>query len=129
MKIYTSANSTINDFKEAFSFEFPFLKLEFYTSEILSTVENKHPEWLSSNKNLHGFLSLETMHEIEINSSQSVAEMEQLILNKLHLNIQIFCLMRNSWVKIQPHSKITLEAQNLIGARSYEDIYDEEVSL
>ena len=129
MKIYTSANSTINDFKESFTSEFPFLKLEFYTSENIPLAEKNQPKWLSANKNLHTLLPPEYLNEFEINSSQSIAEMEQLISNKLNLNVQIFCLMRNSWVKIIAHSKITLGAQNLMGQHSYEDIYDEEVTL
>ncbi|MDF2382500.1 hypothetical protein JMG10_13540 [Nostoc ellipsosporum NOK] len=111
MRLRFSRNNTIHDIQQAFSQEFPFLKLEFYPHRNKKRV-NKHL--------LHGSSLAEAGMKkeegiIEVNRNMTVAELEHLLTKELGLDAQVSRKSGQLWLETTMTDNWTLDKQDAHG--------------
>jgi hypothetical protein len=115
MQLLISAGRTIRDIDKEFTQAFPSLKLEFY--------HHKHKVGQSSrsDKKVSEYSSLGELNKniksahIDINPTNTVAEIEQIFQNEFGLSVQIFRRMGDVWLETTRTDSLTLEKQNNLG--------------
>ena len=134
MKIYLNPYLKIKDIKRNFENFFPYLKLEFFKPKTHAAEagsefaeSNSHKDVIPNSSFLVDATGVLTTVEIEINSKQTVAEVEQLFKKLFNLPVQIFRKTRFSSVEIEQTETVTLETEDKIGRKLCNAVYDEDI--
>lgn len=112
MRLSFSRSKTIRDIQEAFSQEFPFLKLEFYPRTRKNKGLRKHL--------LHGASLAEAGMKkeegtIEISRTMTVAELEALLTRELGVDAQVSRKSGQLWLETTMTDSWTLDKQDAHG--------------
>ncbi len=127
MKIYLNPYLKIKDIKRNFENFFPYLKLEFFKPRSEFVESTSHKDVIPNSSFLVDATGVLTTVEIEINSKQTVAEVEQLFKSLFNLPVRIFRKTRFSSVEIAHTDNVTLETEDKIGRKLCNAVYDEEI--
>ncbi len=105
----------ISEIQEAFSSEFPFLKLEFFKKSPQATALSVKQPLININKTLAESRTIFKNGEIQIIPTMTVSELEQQFNDIFGLSTQVFRKSGNIWLVTTVTDKWTLEEQNRQG--------------
>jgi hypothetical protein len=120
MTLSINSSTTIAEVQAAFSREFPFLKIEFFTRPH-DVGESSWSKYMVFNKQERfGKLVPFKGNDVpfELNGSMTVADFEQSFQKHLGLGIQVFRKSMGSWLITSSTDNWTLAAQNAQGHES-----------
>lgn len=112
MKIYLSPKVRIQDIKNTFKNEFPYLKIEFFKRKG-EPGEGKIRELVIPDSTSIMELTGLVKGEIEILPSQKVKEVEQIFQSEFNLPVHIFRKAKRIWVDTTKTGYLSLEKQNI----------------
>jgi hypothetical protein len=127
MKILVRANKSISQFRKEFQSLFPFLKVEFFTTQH-NEGESSRKEDIVEDTTLLGKLTHKE-GEVDIDPQISTAEFEKLLMHEFALNAQIFRKSGSVWIETSRTDDWTLAFQNEEGRKSTEPIQEEKADL
>ena len=120
MTLSINASTTVADVQAAFSQEFPYLKVEFFTRPH-DVGESSWSKYMIFNKE-ECFGQLTTFKEkevfLELNGTTTAAAFEQNFQECLGLGVQVFRKSMGSWLITSSTDNWTLAAQNAQGHES-----------
>jgi hypothetical protein len=115
MHLILSKTSKVRDIKEAFHSAFPYLKLEFVKKRNRKGKDVLIDDLTSDETLLIDMLGSDSQDGIEITSTQSVGDVEQMFQQQFKLPVLIFRKMGTVWIETSETNKLSLEKQNQIG--------------
>jgi hypothetical protein len=114
MELHVFKKTSLQEVKEKFSHQFPFLKLEFF-------VYRHHTEDFHLNTGAYNGLCLQQTSEffkegtIDFSPSTTIAELEQKFQIELGLVVKVFRRADESWIDTTQTSHLNLARQNNMG--------------
>ena len=120
MKLTINSSTTVAEVQAAFSREFPYLKIEFFT-RAHDVGESSWSKYMVSNKQerLGRLIALKANDvPFELSGSMTVAEFEQGFQKHLGLGVQVFRKSMGSWLVTSSTDSWTLDVQNAQGHES-----------
>lgn len=118
----------IKDLKAEFHQLFPGLKLEFYQGSHHEGEASPARLQLDTELSLAAVQTIHTSGELRVQEEMTVAELEQLFLEKFGLNAQVFRRSGNLWLQTSATDHWTLAEQNRKGSHS-EQLFREKEEL
>lgn len=114
MEIKVTDTNNIQNFKETFNKEFPFLKIEFFKkSAQVGSTSSKHP--VLNTKTFAEYRIVPSDESIVITSSMTVIELEKSFNKFYGLSTQVLRKSGNIWLGTTVTDNWTLEEQNKQG--------------
>ncbi|MCG8577614.1 MAG: hypothetical protein MI810_22225 [Flavobacteriales bacterium] len=112
-KIIIEGHNKLSAVSEAFSAEYPYLRLDFFSKPHDNLEGNTFDEKLDSDTTVEECGGTPTM--LEIDKEMTVSELESEIKEKLNLNVQVFRKSGKVWLETTTTDVWTLEHQNSRG--------------
>lgn len=110
-EILITGDSLLTDIGQQFSLFYPFLKIEFSKKNIFHFKKNK----LQPGVRIKQLTTLATPVKVNVDNNITIAELEKMFSNLLHLSVQVFRKSGNVWNAISLTDSWTLESQNKAG--------------
>lgn len=109
MKILLTSQTRIADIKQAFSESYPGLKLEFARTKHAVSEGSAAEEMVLGNPELELLAESPVAGELEVRSTMTVSEVEQLFQTKFNLSVQIFRKSGLNWLQTVTTDSLTLK--------------------
>lgn len=104
-------NSSVADIQDAFSLEYPYLKLEFFEPCHRSVPPRKR-KGVKGEANLGSIGRIDSPVDLEFNNSTTVAELEEKFQVMFGISAQVYRKAGNIWIETNITDKWTLQHQN-----------------
>jgi hypothetical protein len=128
MEIVVNKSKKLKTIQEEFQKNFPFLKLEFYSTSHKKSEGTFKNATLNSNLTVGEASRFSKETVVHINKKMKVSELENAFTELFGLNAQVFRKSNNTWLQTTITDNWTLEKQNQNGLEmnSPEKAYPEE---
>lgn len=113
-----SDDKTFRDIQKEFNSKFPYLKLEFYSSQHNEGEGSPLQERLDPEQLLKNTRQTHTDGSIQVKENMKVSKLEQIFHDKFGLNVQVFRKSGNLWMQTTSTDHWTLAEQNRKGGSS-----------
>lgn len=118
MTIEVTDSSTIEEIREMFSRNFPFLSLEFFDEPHCWQETSSFSYLLPRSKKIGELRTLHNTGILEIMPWQKTAAVELAFAGIFGLYVQVFRLQGNQWIETAGTAGYTLQQQNEIGSNA-----------
>jgi len=119
MQLLLSSGLTIKEVNKNFQEVFPYLKLVFYNFDSMQGQTSLWDDSVDVNTTLGKIAGDFTASVIELEGSETVAEVEEKIQRQFGLFVKIYQNVNGVWQETSQSSHLELDKQNAIGVRSF----------
>jgi len=112
MQLHLFPTRLISEVQKEFAALFPFLKLEFFSSKAKGQIRSTVFQIISNNKRISDCQSATADEILEFEEEMKVAELENQLKSRFHLNAQVFRRSGNTWLQTTMTDNWTLQKQN-----------------
>jgi hypothetical protein len=124
MKLLISRDMTIKDVNKSFQKSFPYLKLEFYSSDHIPGQTSLWSDSLDEDTGLSDLMVNMTSAIIEFEPTDNVSELEQRFLTQLGLLVRVYRNINGVWQETVRSGQLELDRQNTLGQLSFKYNYN-----
>jgi len=112
MQLHIFPTRLISEVQKEFAAIFPFLKLEFFSGKANGQTRSTVFQIISNNKRISDCQSATADGILEFEEEMKVAELENQLKSRFHLNAQVFRRSGNTWLQTTMTDNWTLQKQN-----------------
>jgi glycerol-3-phosphate O-acyltransferase len=112
MQLLIFPTRLISEVQKEFAAIFPFLKLEFFSGKANRQTRSTIFQIISNSKRISDCQSATADGILEFEEEMKVAELENQLKNRFHLNAQVFRRSGNTWLQTTMTDNWTLQKQN-----------------
>ena len=105
-------SQSLKEIQQAFSTQFPYLKVEFYSKKHGDFGGSHINDQLHPDQFVKDIRTIHTEGDIAIDPNMTVLVFEQLFEDKFGLHVQVFRKSGNIWIQTSVTDYLTLEMQN-----------------
>ena len=116
MKINITKSTKLKEIQDEFQSQFPFLKLEFYSSTHRTGEGSTKKYTLNNNLTVSEVSKKVEDEELSFDKSMSVSKLEEVFSKTFGLNVQVFRKSNNLWLQTTITDNWSLDKQNQNGA-------------
>lgn len=124
MELLLSHEMTIRELNKNFQKKFPYLRLEFYSQEYLPGQTSLWDDRLAEETRLEEIVGNFLPTVIQFEAIETVADFRKRLLDEMGLHVQVFKKTNDVWQDTSRSDYLTLEKENILGARRFQLAYN-----